>query len=607
MEPISDPVAGRADAGNESLEAARPLTPGGRENLVAFTRLLGYVRHFHPSDAAAATDWNRFAVEGVRRTEDAAGAKDLARSLGALFGPVAPTVRVFPTGEHPPVPPELSPPRDAGPLRVTMWRHFKDDVYRSERLSAAAPRGRVPGEFPDPRLPYAAELGAGVSCLVPLALFADEAGTLPHASPPGGTPGGTAASDPADFSANDRATRLAATALAWNVLQHFYPYFDVVGTDWPQVLRSTLRAAAVDRDERAFLDTLRRLIARLHDGHGWVSHRRVMHADGAYRSVGCDTDDYLPPFGWSWVEDQLVVTGTGEGARDLRPGDRVLTVDGRPAADALAHEEEKVSAATPARRRYRALRELLAGPEGSQITLEVRHPSTEGSSSVTATVTARRTLLSWVPSDLPHLEPRPPKVHQLRPGIFYLDFDLLTDDEFYEVLPRLENAKGILIDMRGYPGRITADTLSHFTDVPITSGRNGTPRIVRPDRQHVWYPFTQWDPLQPSVPRLRAKIAFLADERAVSWAETYLGFIEHYRLAEIVGAPTAGTNGMMNERWVVAGGYQLHWTGAVYLKHDGSRHHGVGVLPTVPVSRTLRGIAEGRDEILERAVEVVSG
>jgi C-terminal processing protease CtpA/Prc len=42
------------------------------------------------------------------------------------------------------------------------------------------------------------------------------------------------------------------------------------------------------------------------------------------------------------------------------------------------------------------------------------------------------------------------------------------------------------------------------------------------------------------------------------------------------------------------------------LKHDGSQHHGIGIKPTVPVSRTLRGVAEGRDEFLERAIEVVS-
>jgi hypothetical protein len=47
------------------------------------------------------------------------------------------------------------------------------------------------------------------------------------------------------------------------------------------------------------------------------------------------------------------------------------------------------------------------------------------------------------------------------------------------------------------------------------------------------------------------------------------------------------------------------WTGIRVVKHDGSEHHGVGIHPTVPVSATVKGIAEGRDEVLERAIEIV--
>jgi C-terminal processing protease CtpA/Prc len=74
-------------------------------------------------------------------------------------------------------------------------------------------------------------------------------------------------------------------------------------------------------------------------------------------------------------------------------------------------------------------------------------------------------------------------------------------------------------------------------------------------------------------------------------------------LADIVGEPTAGTNGNVNP-FTVPGGYVLSWTGMRVLKHDGSRHHGVGILPTHPVSRTIKGITERRDEILEKALEL---
>jgi len=35
-------------------------------------------------------------------------------------------------------------------------------------------------------------------------------------------------------------------------------------------------------------------------------------------------------------------------------------------------------------------------------------------------------------------------------------------------------------------------------------------------------------------------------------------------------------------------------------------HHGVGILPTLPVAPTMQGIAAGRDEVLERGIAAVS-
>ena len=106
-----------------AIEPARPLTKRGLENLTAFTRLLGYVRHFHPSDEAAAADWNLFAWEGVRAIEGASDAADLAQKLEALFLPLAPTLRVFPTGKRPAPGSELAPPGNQPALKVLSYRH----------------------------------------------------------------------------------------------------------------------------------------------------------------------------------------------------------------------------------------------------------------------------------------------------------------------------------------------------------------------------------------------------------------------------------------------------------------------------------------------------
>jgi C-terminal processing protease CtpA/Prc len=83
-----------------------------------------------------------------------------------------------------------------------------------------------------------------------------------------------------------------------------------------------------------------------------------------------------------------------------------------------------------------------------------------------------------------------------------------------------------------------------------------------------------------------------------------MGFIEGYRLAEIVGQPTAGTNGNVNP-FALPGGFRISWTGMKVVKHDGSQHHLIGIQPTVPAERTIQGVREGRDEFLEQALEII--
>jgi C-terminal processing protease CtpA/Prc len=327
------------------------------------------------------------------------------------------------------------------------------------------------------------------------------------------------------------------------------------------------------------------MIAGLQDGHGMVMQKS-------------DPWTHRLPLLWDWIEDQLVITRVADGTAGLQRGDVVLRIGGRPAREVVEEREALISGATPAFRRTANVFSMALGAENSEVRLDVRHPSGE-----TASLALKRTLPSFGPGGLE--EARPEKIAEIRPGIFYLDGDRATDDDFNAALDRLAGAKGIVIDFRGHP-QLSTVVLAHLVDQPFArDGKGFIPVITRPDRQGVRMELLESKMIQPLAPRLRAKVAFLTNAMTVSYPENYLMPVEHLHLAEIVGTPTAGTTGNFAP-FVVPGGYQIFWTAMRSEKPDGSRFHGVGIQPTVRVAPTLRGVIEGRDEILEKALDVVS-
>ncbi len=569
-----------------------PLTDRALENLVAFTRLLGYVRYFHPSDEAARVNWDFFATRGVYTVESAASPEELAERLTGLFAPIAPTI-VVQVGTKRPAAPASAPTPPGDRLRITYWRHVGvapettrgPSPYSSTRVVAESTVER-PSGVADPNEAFFADLGGGVSCLVPLTLYVNDQGTWPRATAVPGSQPATREAElplPTGTARLGRAGRLALVMVVWNIMQHFYPYFDDVQTDWPASLRTTLKRAATDVDDPAFLKTLRLLIADLKDGHGNVWHC-------------CDTATARLPLAWDWVENRLVVTAVvpedEAKADDIRPGDVVVKVDGIPAAEALADVERYISAATPQWRRWCGLQALARGAPDTKVKLELRRDAGK-TRAVTLSCKERAESVE---------ESRPEQIAELQAGIMYVDIGRVKDEDFIAALPKLEQARGIVFDLRGYPVGSTI-AISHLIDKPVRSPRWNIPVVLRPDREGVTYQLSGW-PVMPVAPKFTAKIAFLTDGRAISYAETYLGIISHYQLAAIVGSPTAGTNGNINP-FALPGGYTVCWTGMKVLTQDGERHHGVGIQPTVPAARTLAGVAAGRDEVLERAVEWV--
>jgi len=570
-------VIGPSGQGNE---APHPLSERGVENLIAFGRLLGYVRYFHPSDEAAANDWDSFTIAGVDLVEAARNPVELKERLDRLFRPLARTLRLS-TLPLPPLAATGLSPVGKRPERITGWRHVGysgaySGFYEARRVVAPS---NAPG---DSLLPIGSEvntaLGGGVWCSVPLTLYQGTGRTLSRSS------GGIPISRRPDGwlpTGNDRATRLADVLLLWNVMQHFFPYFDVTGTDWLAQLAPALHKAAIDSDGGAFESTIRRLSASLHDGHVYVG------------SPYTSPDARSWPFVWAFVQNRLILTQVDSAfAVDTHVGDEVLAIQGRATSQWVEEFRLLESGATNERVRFRIARALMASAARDTIELDLRSP----------VGVARHVRLGKQRSVT--LTPAPPdSVQEIRPGVMYLDLNRITDADFKGALPKINAGRGVIFDLRGYPNRVSASMLAHLTDSTIASPRLGFPIILRPDHRDTSYEWETW-PIKPETPRIRVHAAFLINANAISAAETFLGIVEHYRLADLVGEPTAGTNGVVTTV-LLPGRYSVPFTGMRVLKEDGSRHHGIGILPTVSVSPTIEGVAAGRDEQLERAIKAV--
>jgi C-terminal processing protease CtpA/Prc len=125
-------------------------------------------------------------------------------------------------------------------------------------------------------------------------------------------------------------------------------------------------------------------------------------------------------------------------------------------------------------------------------------------------------------------------------------------------------------------------------------------KLVGPFGQSTGWQSSGWD-LKPISPRLKGKIAFLTDGRAISYTESVMGYVADRKLGTIFGSTTAGTNGGI-VFFGVPGGFRLSLSGMRVTRHDGrSQHHLVGIKPDIPVAPTIAGLRAGRDEVLERA------
>jgi len=238
--------------------------------------------------------------------------------------------------------------------------------------------------------------------------------------------------------------------------------------------------------------------------------------------------------------------GTPAEKAGLKPGDRILKVDGQ--------EVKDLSGASKA----------IRGQPGTKVTLTISRPGVDRPFDVTVT----RDTINVNPVETDYLDNG--QIGVLRLSSFNENAAIMVDAALREF--KAKGVKGIVLDLRNDPGGLLDQAIAvagRFMHVPAV-----VMRMVGRDGATVTYSSDQQGNKLPLV--------VLVNEGTASAAEIVTAAIHAYGWGTVVGTKTYG-KGTVQSIMDLPGGYGLRITIARYVDPHGRQIDGVGITPDVVV------------------------
>jgi C-terminal processing protease CtpA/Prc len=382
----------------------------------------------------------------------------------------------------------------------------------------------------------------------------------------------------------------------WKEIGTFSGYLKYASVDWNNLLRDWIPAVDATTTTRDYYLTLRRIVAKLNDAHASVQHSSVT------------VPGWTVPAQFRRIEHRVIATridtaNIKDGS--LKVGDELLAVDGIPvdSIEATIRMYRGSSRPSGIHRTAWESAEAVRGEKNSIARLKIA--DARGTRTVAvARVTNSRDLF---------LKPEHTPTVDLLPGnIGYINYVELRDEaELDSALIKLKDTDALILDARlgsfAWRGEdIRHVMVSRFFDKPVTVPKgkiavvqmgDGPPTRMMTDQIVTYYPHATARGAKYLKP-----IAMLINIKNQSAAEEIIWPFKVGARATFVGSQTSGTNGGAPDFGLPGGGYAV-FTHEEVTYPDGSRFHGVGIVPDVPVEQTIKGVRDGRDEVLLKAAQ----
>ncbi|MEL6559634.1 MAG: S41 family peptidase [Bacteroidota bacterium] len=543
-------------------------------------------------------DWDSFAIYGVKRILEP-NDDDFECILKELFSPIAPSLILY-KGKTPRTNTKSSIKQLKGRIDIDtiQWQHigngqFKtNNTYKSKRVRWSDNTNFL---FTD-RLAFdsvfKSRLGLKIKMIMPMVLLADSLKTYPLTDKDAFFTLKLEMQKTKEDITNGHQGRelyIGNIVNLWNSIQHFYPYFEESNIKWDSIFEKMVTMYLKKPSPDSFFKVLEWGLHFLGDGH----------AKASYSFTG----QFAIPIYGEWIENKMIVTNSSSPYLE-HIGSEIISINGAPVESLI----QEIKSYVPIGHVEEVMNDIASKmliAKKIDVPFEVvlkKHPNKIDTLTMYSTFRTFNLTRSFF--YLKNLI----SIREIEPELVYLNLDIIKYKEFEEALPSIRKAKNLIIDLRGYPN-IRGDIfkfMGYFLPEDDSTKWLFKPNVIKPDRIDFMNSVTEsgWT-IKKLEPSINANIILIINHHAQSYAESVIGFFDKMENVTTVGSPTAGVNGNVN-RFNLPGGYTYRYTGMKALKHDGSRLHGIGFLPDVEVRPTIQGIIEGRDEVLEKAIELTS-
>jgi C-terminal processing protease CtpA/Prc len=194
--------------------------------------------------------------------------------------------------------------------------------------------------------------------------------------------------------------------------------------------------------------------------------------------------------------------------------------------------------------------------------------------------------------------------------IYYINAGLLKNGEIKKIMDKWWNTKGLIVDLRNYPSSTIAYELAEYL-MPTEKEffRASFPNRAVPGEFYYTVPLVSGKPkgTNNGISNdgvYKGKLVIIINEHTISQGETTTMSLRNTPDSIVLGRPSAGANGDVR-RFALPGNIMTTISGFGIFYPDKEATQRIGVHPDIYIDPTIEGIREGRDELIEKAIEII--